>query len=202
MAAAPIPAEPPKPLVIWFSAPIDQNSTDTLMNVLTNAYMQGIRDVHLLISTSGGGIMNGMTLFNFLRGLPINLTTHNVGNVDSIGNVIFLAGERRFACAHSTFMFHGVAWNTAASASLGEQMLSEFIANVKSDQHRISNLIVERTRLEGEAVDGMFTRAETKSADEALTCGLIHEIRDVQIPSDAIVASLTAPAPQGSGRQS
>jgi ATP-dependent Clp protease, protease subunit len=200
MAAAPVPALAPKPLFIWFSAPIDQNSTDTLMNALVNAYTQGIRDVHLLISTSGGGIMNGMTLFNFLRGLPINLTTHNVGNVDSIGNVIFLAGQRRFACAHSTFMFHGVAWNTAASASLGEQALSELLANVKSDQRRIANLIVERTLLEGEAVNGMFTRAETKSADEALACGLIHEIRDVQIPADAVVASLTAPAQQNAGR--
>src|SRR5258708_14707985 len=104
MATAPAIAQTPQPLYIWFSAPIDQVSADTLMSALVNAYTQGIRDVHLLISTSGGGIMNGMTLFNFLRGLPITLTTHNVGNVDSIGNVIFLSGSRRVACAHSTFM--------------------------------------------------------------------------------------------------
>lgn len=144
--------------------------------------------------------MNGMTMFNFLRGLPINLTTHNVGNVDSIGNVIFLAGKRRLACAHSTFMFHGVAWNTSVPASLGEQALSEILANVKSDQRRIANLIKERTTLGQDAVIGMFSRAETKSADEALACGIIHEIRDVQIPHDAVVASLTAPAPQNPGR--
>jgi ATP-dependent protease ClpP protease subunit len=197
MASAPVAATTPRPLFIWFSAPVDQTSTDTLMNAIVNFYTQGIRDVHLLISTSGGGIMNGMTLFNFLRGLPINLTTHNVGNVDSIGNVIFLAGQRRFACAHSTFMFHGVAWNTVAAASLGEQSLSELLANVKSDQRRIANLIVERTQLQEEAVNSMFARAETKSAEEALACSLIHEIRDVQIPADAVVASLTAPgAPQ------
>ena len=47
--------------------------------------------------------MNGMNLYNFLRGLPIRLTTHNVGNVDSIGNAVFLAGEHRYACPHSPF---------------------------------------------------------------------------------------------------
>jgi ATP-dependent protease ClpP protease subunit len=199
MSTAPV-IQIPKPLFIWFSAPVDQGTTDTLMNALVNAYTQGIREVHLLISTSGGAIMNGMTLFNFLRGLPINLTTHNVGNVDSIGNVIFLAGCRRLACAHSTFMFHGVAFNTTTSASFGEQALSELLANVKSDQRRIANLIVERTQLEAEAVNAMFARAATKSAEEALACGIIHEIRDVQIPADAVVASLTAPAPQNAGR--
>lgn len=38
--------------------------------------------------------MNGMNLYNVLRPIPFLLVTHNVGNVDSIGNAIFLAGER------------------------------------------------------------------------------------------------------------
>jgi ATP-dependent protease ClpP protease subunit len=200
MATAPVQIQIPKPLFIWFSAAIDQNSTDTLMNALVQAYNQGIREVHLLISTSGGAIMNGMTLFNFLSGLPIDLTTHNVGNVDSIGNVIFLAGRRRLACPHSTFMFHGVAFNTVSPSSFGEQALSELLANVQSDQRRIADLIVKRSNLGEEAVTAMFRKAETKSADEALACGLIHEIRDVQIPVDAVVASLTSPPPQNAGR--
>ena len=64
-----------------------------------------------MLSTPGGSVMNGLNLYNVLRGLPITLTTHNVGNVDSIGNAIFLAGQIRYACPHSTFMFHGVAFN-------------------------------------------------------------------------------------------
>ncbi len=37
--------------------------------------------------------MNGLNIYNVLRGFPITLTTHNVGHVDSIGNAIFLAGQ-------------------------------------------------------------------------------------------------------------
>jgi hypothetical protein len=64
-----------------------------------------------MLSTQGGSVMHGMNLYNLLRALPIELTIHNVGNVDSIGNVVFFAGSKRFAYAHSTFMFHGVGFD-------------------------------------------------------------------------------------------
>jgi ATP-dependent protease ClpP protease subunit len=54
-------------------------------------------------------VAQGINIYNVLCGMPFKLVTHNVGNVDSIGDVVFLAGETRYACAHSTFMFHGVA---------------------------------------------------------------------------------------------
>jgi ATP-dependent protease ClpP protease subunit len=49
--------------------------------------------------------MNGLNIYNVLIGLPFELITHNVGNVDSIGNAIFLAGSKRYAChtPHSCF---------------------------------------------------------------------------------------------------
>ena len=41
--------------------------------------------------------MEGVAIYTTLRALPLDLTTHNIGNVDSIGNIIFLAGARRYA---------------------------------------------------------------------------------------------------------
>lgn len=52
-----------------------------------------------------------MNLYAFLRGVPFDLIVHNVGNVDSIGNAIFLAGQTRYACPQATFMFHGVGFD-------------------------------------------------------------------------------------------
>ena len=59
--------------------------------------------------------MHGITLYNFLRGVSFQLNNHNIGNVDSIGDAIFLGGAERYACAHSTFMFHGVGFDQPAS---------------------------------------------------------------------------------------
>jgi ATP-dependent protease ClpP protease subunit len=196
MAASP-PSLVGRPLYVTFTAGIDQNSCDALINTMTGALSQGAKEVHLLLSTSGGGIMQGMTIFNFLRGLHIDLTTHNIGNVDSVGNVVFLAGEKRIACPSSTFMFHGVAYNGSGAYSFGMQALLDVIGGIKADEERIAYAISSRTSLQRNDVMALFSRADTKNADDALACGIIHEISDVQMPANALAVTINATSPPG-----
>ena len=79
-----------KTLFISFSAEVNQNTAENLMGIFAQRLNQGIKDFYLLLSSPGGSVMNGITVYNFLKSLPINLTTHNIGIVDSISNVIFL----------------------------------------------------------------------------------------------------------------
>src|ERR1700691_2422270 len=109
----PTPPAPPNRVYISFSAEINANTTESLIATVANVVNQGRAEVYLMISTPGGSVMHGLNLYNVLRAFPIKLVTHNVGNVDSIGNAIFLAGEERFACPHSPFMFHGVGFDVA-----------------------------------------------------------------------------------------
>ncbi len=103
------PVQPLPPVVyVAFSAEIIAMTTESLIAQMANLANQKVPQVYLMLSTPGGNVMNGMNLYNVLRGLPFELITHNVGNVDSIGNVIFLAGTKRYAAPNSTFMFHGV----------------------------------------------------------------------------------------------
>ena len=104
--------EVPPVVYVSFSAEINANTTESLIATMANLANEAVPEVHLLFSTPGGLVMNGMNLYNVLRAMPFKLVTHNVGNVDSIGNAIFLAGEERYACPHSTFMFHGVGFDS------------------------------------------------------------------------------------------
>lgn len=106
---------------VSFSAEINASTTESLIAAMTNLANQGVPKVTLLLSTPGGAVMNGMNVYNVLRAMPFELTTHNVGNVDSIGNAIFLAGERRYAAPHSTFMFHGVGFQSQPGHVLEEK---------------------------------------------------------------------------------
>lgn len=180
----------PQTAYVSFSAEINVNTTETLIAAMAQLVNQKIRDVHLLLSTPGGNVMNGMNLYNVLRGLPIHLTTHNVGNVDSIGSAIFLAGEKRYASQHSTFMFHGVSFQGQGSFSFDQKTLLERIGSVNADQKRIGDIIKSRTSLDEQAIAGLFLDAQTKDAGFALACGFIHEIREVQIPAGAPVVPL------------
>jgi ATP-dependent protease ClpP protease subunit len=175
---------------VSFSAEISAHTTESLLAVMSNCANQGVKAVYLMISTPGGNVMNGMNLYNVLRGMPFELITHNVGNVDSIGNAIFLAGSKRYACPHSTFMFHGVGFDMKGQLRLEEKNLKECLAGILSDQKRIGNIIAERTNLSEEVVAGLFTEAQTKDATFAVGAGIVHEVKDIQIPPGTNVVSL------------
>ena len=192
------PQKPPESVYINFSAEVNPSTTEALIAAVGNAVNQGVKKMCLMLSTPGGQVMNGLNLYNVLRGLPIELTTHNVGNVDSIGNTVFMAGSKRYACPHSTFMFHGVAASVQATlaaptgpmAILGEKELRERLGAIQADQKRIGSVIRERTRLGEPDIETLFLEAQTKDANWALSCGVIDEIRDVQVPAGIPVISL------------
>jgi ATP-dependent protease ClpP protease subunit len=175
---------------ILFSAEVIPNTAEALMSVVSQQVNNRVRCIHLLLSTPGGQVMNGLNIYNFLRGLPLEVVTHNVGNVDSIGNAIFLAGSKRYACKHSTFMFHGVGFNSVPNERLEQKNLQEKLQGLLADQKRIGSIIQERTSLPDTEIDDLFREARTKDATYALGNGIVHEIREVEIPSGGPVISL------------
>ena len=174
---------------VSFSAEISAHTTESLLAVMANCANQKVKAVYLMLSTPGGNVMNGLNVYNVLRGMPFELITHNVGNVDSIGNAIFLAGKKRYACPHSTFMFHGVGFDIK-QMRFEEKNLKECLTGILSDQKRIGSIIVERTKLKEDVVAGLFTEAQTKDATFAVSTGIVDEIKDVQIPLGSNVVSL------------
>jgi ATP-dependent Clp protease, protease subunit len=161
------------------------------MAVMANCATQGVQTVHLLLSTPGGDVTQGITLYNLLRGMPFELITHNAGNVDSIGNAVFLAGSKRYACPHSTFMFHGVGFDMAnQTVRLEEKNIREMLTNIMSNHSRIGTILKERTQLPEATIPELFREAQTKDSAFAVSCGIVHEIRDIEIPPGSTVISL------------
>jgi ATP-dependent protease ClpP protease subunit len=188
----------PEMVYVSFAAEINPTTTEALIAAISQAVNQGVKKVYLMLSTPGGAVMSGLTLYNALRGFPIELTTHNLGNVESIGNTVFMAGVKRYACQHSTFMFHGVSTILQATVAtamgpavqLGEKDLRERLGGIRADQKRIGSVIKERTALDEAAIETLFLEAQTKDADWALGCGIVHEIREIQIPAGSPVIPL------------
>lgn len=175
---------------ISFSAEINPNTTEQLIATAANLVGQGFNELYFLFSTPGGGVMNGMNVYNVLRGLSAKITFHNVGNVDSIGNAIFLAGDERYACPHSTFMFHGVGFDCAAGLRLEQKNAQEMLNGILADQARIASVIADRTRVDKAEAADLFKEARTKDAAYAVTNGIVSDIRDVHIPVGSSIFSL------------
>lgn len=186
-AAAPVI---PDTVYISFSAEINTKTAETLLAVLAEQAARRVPRVYLMLSTLGGQVISGFNLYNVMRAMPFHLITHNVGSVNSIGNVIFLAGQERYACPHSTFMFHGVGFDIQGGVRLEEKLLLERLDGIKSDQDKIASIILERTKLDAKVVKSLFREAQTKDASYARTNGIVHDIREAQIPPGAPILQL------------
>lgn len=180
----------PPIVYVSFSAEINPNTCESLIAQLADLANKGVPHVYLLFSTPGGVVMSGINMYNVMRALPFKLTVHNVGNVDSIGNAIFLAGDERYATNNATFMFHGVGMQPPTGTVLERKYLRETLDGLVADEKRIAAVIEERTNLDTAAAEELFVELKTKDAAYAVSSGIIDEIRDVQIPAGSPVVAL------------
>jgi ATP-dependent protease ClpP protease subunit len=112
------------------------------------------------------------------------------GNVDSIGNAIFLAGDERYACPHSTFMFHGVGFDCQAGVRIEQKNAQEMLNGILADQKRIADILVERTSIQARQAANLFKEARTKDSAYAAANRIVSDIRDVNIPAGSPIFSL------------
>jgi hypothetical protein len=71
-----------------------------------------------------------------------------------------------------------------------EGNLRERLESILADQNRIGAIIADRTNLEPEAIKPLFREATTKDATYAIGAGIVHEVKDVEIPVGAPVIAL------------
>jgi ATP-dependent protease ClpP protease subunit len=146
--------------------------------------------LYFLFASPGGQVTAGVVLHTFLKSLPVKITMHNTGAIDSIGNTIFVAGEQRFATAHSSFLFHGVSMNFGQGASLGSNMLQEKLSSIRADEAKIAGILSSRTKLSEDEVRQLFVQGESKDPIFALDKGIIDEVKEVAIPHGAEVLTV------------
>ncbi|MCP3980251.1 MAG: hypothetical protein GY716_13180 [bacterium] len=167
---------------ISFCARIRPDSVERLIRACSEQVALGTERVYMAISSPGGSVDSALAAYNLLRGMPFHLVTHNVGSVDSMGNVLFLAGDERYACPNSSFMFHGVGFNVSNKSRFELKTLREKIASIEEDQRKIAAIMVERTELTEEVIDGLFLETVTRGAEYALQHGIIDDVCDIDIP--------------------
>jgi ATP-dependent protease ClpP protease subunit len=179
------------PLVyVSFSAEINANTAENLIAVMANCANEQVKEVCVLLSTPGGSVRDGCNLYNVLRGMPFELITHNTGTVASVGNAVFLAGNRRYATRHSTFMFHGVGHTMQQQQRLEQKDFEERLGALMSEQKVIGGIISERTKILENEIAELFRQGQTKDAEFAIEKGIIDEIREVRIERGCPMVSL------------
>jgi ATP-dependent protease ClpP protease subunit len=181
-------AESQKTIYIKFFAGVNGNSANALMQLVDQHVSQGYQKIVLLISSPGGTVFHGLSIFNYLSGIPVEVETHNFGSVDSIGVTIFAAGKKRYSVPDARFLLHPIS--ATLQATLEENKLEEIIKGIRIDLNNIAASIAKATgKSEKEIVDAISGRT-TLSPKQAKDFGLVHEIKSDLFPTGAQVVSI------------
>ena len=177
-------------LYVVFTAEITPFTVEKLTAVMVQACEKGVSEVYLAMSTVGGQVQAGIALYNTLLAMPFDLTIHNISSVNSIGNVIFLAGSKRYATQNSTFLFHGVGFDVKGPIRIEEKFARERLDSLLADQKRMGQIITSRSEISEEVIAELFRAQTTVDAPWAKNNGVVEDIRDFTIPPGSSVVSL------------
>ncbi len=175
---------------IIFIADVQKEQVAKLRQAITDAVNSGATDIYLVISSGGGLVVEGLAIAALLKGLSIEVTTHNIGQTDSVANVIFASGKKRYANKNASFLFHGVN-QPINNANLSETQLLELYKGTVRLREMIalnfsSYTGIPLTDVTSLMVDG----ANILSASDALSKTVIHELKELNIPNGSQIVTI------------
>ena len=189
-----------KETYIRFMAPVMPQTSDQLFKIIDQKVAQKFEKIHLMLSSPGGSVFHGISIYNFLRGAPIEVDTYNFGSVDSIGVILFCAGKHRCSVPHARFLIHGVRFNINGNASFDEKQLEEHLKGLKIDQTNIARVISDTTGKPLHKIEDDMNSRITLNPTEAKDYGLVHEIKSALFPIDAdlsVIGEMSQNQPHG-----
>jgi ATP-dependent Clp protease protease subunit len=178
-----------KPVVIKFFAPVIDATINALMEAIDQKIKQGTAQFIILISCPGGSVFHGLSAYNYLKGLPVAVTTHNFGSVDSIGVVLFCGGSKRLSVPQARFLLHGVS-AAFQNERLEEKQLEERLKGLRIDIENIAKIIAANTGKTVQDVINAMLERTTLNPDEAKAWGLVHEIKSELFEAGSEVISV------------
>lgn len=138
---------------IHFFGPISISTVEAFRNMLLNALKSpDIEALEILMSSEGGDLNSGFTAYNYIRSVPIKTTTINMGSVESIAMIPFLAGSERRAVANARFVIHNFTW-TFPNVPIDLNRVAERNDSLQTDIERYMSIYLERTQEAEKPID-------------------------------------------------
>ncbi len=125
------------------------------------------KEIDVYINSPGGGVFEGVTIYNLLAGHPARITVHIQGLAASIASVIALAGEEVNMAENAMMMIHNpstIVWGEAADMRKAAEVLDRI-------KDAILNTYVSRTGLDRQELARAMDAETWYSADEAVKQG-------------------------------
>ncbi len=173
---------------IHFMRSINADTLIGLQNVALSALKEGATELAVHVSSEGGTNDHGFAAYHFIRSLPVPVTMHCIGIVESMAVMLFLAADNRQIVPHGKVKIHPMHWGFNAGA-VDHDRLAEYVVSLDFDANRYADIFEERTAGAESPVDvrdHLAGKAKVLDSTGALGGKIATGISDATIPKDAI----------------
>lgn len=146
-------------------------SATSFVNELLKVESLGITDITIRISSFGGDVFEGFTIFTALQKSKAAITTYNDCIAASIAALIFLGGKRAIMADYATLMIHN-PWSPTISDKTVE-ILSLM-------RQSIITILSKRTNQDKNTIGKLMDSETWFCADEALELGFATSIEETE----------------------
>jgi ATP-dependent protease ClpP protease subunit len=188
---------PPHPVVITFVVPIDSNSANMLIHIVDQQSQAGNKDITLVLASPGGDTAAAFAAYNILKTLPINLTTFNVGNIDSAAMLLYCAGKYRYSLPGPgvRFLIHGNSITFGPGVPMDANSMDAQTAQLKSLNQMVVDSISAVAGKKRSEVEAAVHGQVILTPEQAKEWGIVQEIKDTFMTPGAFLLSVNNPAP-------
>ena len=173
-----------------FNGEINRRSAEQLVLLCSQAWGGGFAEVALCLNSPGGTLEHAYYAFNMLEALPIRIVTYNTSAIQSAANMVYLCGDERYACPGSTFFFHQTRFFEPDGQVMTEALATERLKAIRLEDARTAQIIANKTAQTLECVRGWQTGEFLMTADEAIGHGVVHAVRALAIPDNALFSQI------------
>ena len=132
-----------------------------------------VEPIKIYIDSWGGSLIDGFEIIDAIRTSEVPVYTYVTGAAYSCGLMIALAGDKRFAYPHSSFLLHEGSVGSEIQDAHKFKKYAEFY-NIQLKQ--MKDYILERSNLTEAEYDTMSKDDNWFTADQALEKGFIDEV--------------------------
>ena len=131
-------------------------------------------EITMYINSPGGGVDNGLALYDVMKGISCPIRTVCLGIAASMGAILFVAGDRREILPHGRVMIHDplIAGQLGGSAL----QLQEMSRNLLQTREELCGILAKHTGRTLEEIYEKTAKDSWFSAEEAIEFGFADRI--------------------------
>jgi ATP-dependent Clp protease, protease subunit len=171
-----------------FTGPIESATATQIGAAMNQAVIDGHTNAHVIFSSPGGFVADGIYLYNHIRGLPIEVTIEAVGSVSSIALIVFLAAKHRFCSANAMFLTHPTT--LSPQVGMSAERLDAALRAALADDSRTERILRDRASIPDQILHDRRFKDVHITPQEALKWGLVEGVREFKLPQGQYISQI------------